>query len=199
VRCALEAARQGSAFDVILMDMQMPVMDGYAATRALRREGYRGPILALTAHAMEGERERCLEAGCNDYIRKPIERGVLATVLANYLRRATEPRRTSEPAPPLHSTFADDPVMAGVVAKFVTALPNRIAAIRAEARAPGSEHLPRLVHQLKGAAGSYGFAPITDAALAVEQTLQRGADHTELLAAIDALAEMCARVRIGAP
>jgi signal transduction histidine kinase/DNA-binding response OmpR family regulator len=191
VHRALEAARQSSAFDVILMDMQMPVMDGYAATETLRKEGYRGPILALTAHAMEGERERCLEAGCNDYIRKPIERGALATVLAGYLRPATA-------APPLYSTFADDPVMAGVVAKFIAALPKRIAALRAEARAPGSEQLARLVHQLKGAAGSYGFAPITDAALAVERVLQAGADHAHVLAAIESLAEMCARVRAGA-
>jgi len=83
----LAAEGEGNPFGVVLMDMQMPTLDGYAATQALRDAGYARPIIALSAHAMVEDRERCLAVGCDAFAGKPIDRRALLELLAQHLSK----------------------------------------------------------------------------------------------------------------
>lgn len=198
----LAAESLQAPFAVVLMDMQMPELDGYGATAKLRQCGYRGAIVALTAHAMAGDEERCLTAGCTDYWTKPIDRLRLVATVAKYAEQvgAGCPRQDSVAAPPadgdpLVSEFASDCDMVDIIRDFVASMPARASAIREALDASQIDAVMRQVHQLRGAAGGFGFGIITDSAAQLELAYQqrRGAD--ELSARVGELANLCRRAR----
>jgi CheY-like chemotaxis protein/HPt (histidine-containing phosphotransfer) domain-containing protein len=180
---AVEAVRQGT-YDLVLMDCEMPVMDGYEATRRIRESvDPKVPIVAVTASAMDGDRERCLSQGMVDYLAKPVELDRLATVLAKWLpvsgasgtarvprKPAAEPEVAVFNADVLLRRLMGDRQLAGAVVKgFLEDAPAQLESLRErieESDPPGA----RLrAHTLKGAAATVAADSLHAIALAMER------------------------------
>ncbi|HEY2517446.1 MAG TPA: ATP-binding protein [Polyangiaceae bacterium] len=192
---ALAAERAGAPFHVILMDMQMPEVDGFEATTRLRAAGYAHPIVALTAHVRADYRARCLAAGCNVFATKPIDTPRLLKAITPFLGGSRSEKRLSvRAAPPelADDVFANDPVLRQIAASFVASLPRRAAALEEALAAGDTETVGTMAHALKGEGGSFGYPQLSSIARRIEVALEAG-NAPEVAQGVSELSSLCRR------
>jgi PAS domain S-box-containing protein len=182
---ALQALQQ-ERFDAVLMDMQMPKMDGLEATRQIRENPALAdlPIIAMTANAMAGDRERCLAAGMNDYISKPLHYQTLYATLARWTHREAPPdgqtaevQYTRDALPVLDTDHAmvrmgGEGIYLSMLGKFIPSQGQVVESIQDALAVNDLEAAERLVHSLKGIAATIGAVSLTESVSQLEQAIK---------------------------
>jgi two-component system sensor histidine kinase/response regulator len=220
---AVDKVKAGS-WDLVLMDMQMPVMDGVTATVEIRKLGKDLPIVAMTANAMQADRDRCMAAGMNDYLAKPIDPDALEAALLRWVRPAAAPAPTIGTVEALASDAQSDdhgiptdipgldvvaglkrvrgkkPLFLELLGKFVTGQADAVDRIQAALAADDKDSAERIAHTVKGIAGNLGAAGLQQAAAAVEAAIRAGTppDLDAMAAPLDSLVAAL-RVRLPPP
>ncbi len=203
-------ALESLPYDLVLMDVQMPEMDGFEATRQIRHtqsavRNHQVPIIAMTAHALRGDREKCLQAGMDDYVPKPVSPHSLAAVLKKWLPKETlqdqppmpTPAPSNDPQPVAVFDHAgmmarlmhDDSLVRKVAQCFLLDAPLQISAIEGHLVSGDAEAAARQAHSLKGAAANVGGEHLREIALQLERTATTGDLHS----ATSLLPELVAR------
>ena len=193
----VKQSTSGQMFDLILMDIQMPEMDGYTATRLIRNAGFTMPIVALTAHAMPIDRKKALRSGCNEYLTKPIERRASLKCLSVFLpavmpadATGEEPRSAASRHATLCSTRADDQVIKTILGEYIQGLPSTVSNMIQMLDSADFDALHTAAHQLKGSGGGYGFPSITELAGRVEKSIKTRDELNTIRGAVKELIEL---------
>ncbi len=186
VELATAAARAGTPFHLILMDMEMPELDGCQATLQLRNQGQKLPIIALTANAMAADRDHCLSAGCNAFVTKPIDWPRLLEMVAEHLRHKDLGKARQR----------GDPHLARVLQTFMMELEHSVKELQAAMAAGDRLRMAQVGHSLKGTAGNCGFPDLAASAGELEQIAKDTVPPETVARAAERLLEACARARV---
>jgi CheY-like chemotaxis protein/HPt (histidine-containing phosphotransfer) domain-containing protein len=183
------AMAAAATFDLIFMDCQLPLLDGLEATRAIRRreaeEGRHTPIVAVTAHATSTDRQRCLDAGMDDYLTKPTPRHALLRMAKLWLRPDLSPVAPAEVNidsarwEELLDAFDEQELWEKIVVPFIEQGRATLAELHRATEPPANrDALRRIGHALAGSASAIGLVDVTDSAKALEVASRRGDDQT---------------------
>jgi CheY-like chemotaxis protein len=165
-------------YDLVLMDMQMPVMDGLTAMQKLKQQGYTKPVIVMTANAMKKVRDNCKAAGFSGFVSKPIERADLYAELIKYLKPNTSISE-SDTMILTSSLLKDEPHLIDLINKFMKRLPAMRDAINLAHSEQNEEEFSGLIHQMKGVGGSYGYPLLTE--LCAKMEFQVASNHADNL------------------
>ena len=176
---ALEKINTINEFDLILMDMQMPVMDGPTTTRVLREQGCELPIVALTANAYKSDHERCICAGCNEFMTKPVSQDKLYKKLRQYLTEADEAPE-NEDYLIKQTEFSDDPKFTEIMNRYIKNLDKVNDELKQAASNTDWSEMRRLLHDVVGSAGAIGLEQLGDLSAEMENRL-RNQDYNNVL------------------
>ena len=188
---------QSSRYDVILLDIQMPGMDGYTVARMLRTKGIVIPIIALTAHAMADDREKCMQAGFDDYVTKPINLDQLIASIRRGIKADHLVQQKQHPEPgqeSIRSNRADDERFRPLLLSYLQSLAEAYINLSTAFSNGDWEQVRQLSHKLRGTGANYGFEQLSDAAKDCETLIIENADLGRKSSAITELLALLCRI-----